>query len=249
MHHWGDLPNARVIDTEALRTVGDAVAATIRGRGIGLIFGPPGVGKTAGTTHHLAASGRAVIGVVLEGHPSDRELVARIYATVTGERYEEVRGTRRDLQHRLPDVMPDACALHIDEAQYLRDTGFKALRSVYDQGERRGRPIPTILSGGPEFVLALHESDQNRMLASRVVAKAELRPLSPEDVLEAVPEYHPIYAGVDLALVLRINRVARGEFRRWAEFTRQAAELCEEEGKRQITAAIADRVLQTFPER
>lgn len=249
MHHWGDLPGARVIDTEALRRVSDVVEATIRGRGIGLVFGPPGVGKTAGTEHHLAATGRPVIEVALDGPPTDREVVARIHAAITGERYEDVRGTRSGLQQRLPYLTREGCVMHVDEAQHLRGSGFKTLRSVFDQGERRGAPIVMILTGGPEFVSALEESDPDRMLASRIVAEAELDVLSEEDVLEAVPNYHPIYRGVDLMLVLRINRVAGGEFRRWAEFTLQAHELCHAAGETRLTADIADRVLRTFPTR
>src|SRR4051812_40859890 len=114
MHHWGDLPYARVIETEALQLVGETVTATLRGRGIGLILGPPGVGKTSCTGHHLGVAGCAPIVVPLEGRPTDRELIARIYAAVTNEHYEHLKGTRTLLQHRLPDVMPEDAVLHVD---------------------------------------------------------------------------------------------------------------------------------------
>lgn len=64
------------------------------------------------------------------------------------------------------------------------------------------------------------------MLRSRIYRRVEFRPLGAKDLLGAIGDYHPLYAGVDHTLVLFIDDYfGHGNLRNWASFTHSAAAL------------------------
>nr|WSS66308.1 hypothetical protein OG284_36395 [Streptomyces sp. NBC_01177] len=58
------------------------------------------------------------------------------------------------------------------------------------------------------------------MLSSRVFIWQQLSRLTPAEVLEVIPLFHPLWEGVDPAdLVFADERAAHGNFRAWAQLT------------------------------
>lgn len=71
----------------------------------------------------------------------------------------------------------------------------------------------------------------------------EFRPLAAKDLLRAISDYHPVYAGIDDTLVLFIDDYfGHGNLRSWASFTRSAAGLCRRHRRPVIDEEIARNV-------
>jgi DNA transposition AAA+ family ATPase len=240
MQHWGDLPGARAIETRDLKRVGETIDTTVADAGIGLIIGDPGLGKTFACTWHLQKVERTVLSPQLPYHPPPRALTGLLYGDLIGE--TDPRGTRMRLQWLFTDALTRGHWLvHLDEAQNLHGSGYRVIRNIYD----RVPGLPLVLSGGPELEASLADEP---MLRSRVVAQHRLAPLTVEDVLEALPRFHAIYKGADLALLVQVNDAyARGNFRNWAIFTKQAARECQRQSKRQLTEDVVKQVLPGLP--
>jgi hypothetical protein len=238
MRHWGDLEGARIIETRNFAEVGRLIETVVADAGIGLVFGEGGVGKSFTIEYHLSRLKQPTVDVIVPERASPRSVAAAIYGALTGD--EEPTGTRSRLETGAIRLLADrGLLLNLDECQELKGLGFRVVRSIFN----RAGDVPCLFAGGPEFSAVIAEEP---MLLSRVVAQETMLPLTTDDVLEAVPSYHPIYADAELELIARIDQHLHGFFRPWATFTKQAGRMCAERDASTIDEGVAETVLRNM---
>ena len=73
--------------------------------------------------------------------------------------------------------------------------------------------------------------------------RVTFKPLAHDDVLEAIPAYHPIYADAQPELLLFVDEYCgHGNFRNWASFTHSATRLCQRRDQRTLSEQTARNV-------
>src|SRR6266542_7057451 len=115
----------------------------------------------------------------------------------------------------------------IDEAQRLNRECIECLRHLHDH------PATTfglLLVGGDGCWEVL---SREPMLRSRIYRRVTFRPLTSQQVLGLIGNYHRLYQDVPDELVLFIDdHFAHGSWRNWAAFTHSAVGLCEQAGRK-----------------
>jgi AAA domain len=207
--------------------------------GIGLVVGDPGLGKSFACNYFVERLGAPHRSILLGYLPGPHGLVREVWTAVNGT-IPQKRAGRANLAAELRTLVDRPMLVHLDEAQQLRGVATEQLRSLVDT-------IPNLrilLSGGPELAELMTEVV---MLQSRTAGTHVSKPLALEDVLEAMPHYHPIYRGADEELLARIDDWARGRFREWAKATIKAHRICNDRRLDRIDDSVVDTVLKQLP--
>ena len=216
IRHYQDLSDASIIRTEALLLAEHAILDLVDDFGIGLLYGEAGLGKTTALEWSLRKLRHTTVS--FPSRPTRRETVATLYELIVGT---TPRGNRYAIERALRDALRTPNVIAVDEAQNLPLECLHQLRQLHDLPDTR---FALIFVGGPGCGANL---DSDPMLASRIHRRVEFRELDEATLLEAIPNYHPLYRDVEPAMILRINdEYARGSFRAWARFTHTAARLC-----------------------
>lgn len=230
-HHL-DLQDAAVLQTRHLLLTEQAVADLIDSEAMGAIVGAAGLGKTFAIAHAADARTEPVVALTFEGRPTMRLIADRLLHAFTGVPAHGTRFAMTDeLLHRLAERRR---LIVIGEAQNLTRDCFEYLRHLHDDPATR---FALLFDGGDGCweVLA-----REPMLRSRIYRRVAFSALTDTDVLELIPSYHPIYAGVQPDLLVLINdKAARGRLRSWAAFTHTAAAICRQTSTARIDARIA----------
>ena len=235
--HFLDL-DAGVVRTEDYALCQRAVADVVGAGAMGIVHGQAGAGKTFAVEDAVAAAGHPAVFLAFPARPTTRamaeELCRRLF-DFDPDRADQKSLTRL-LRTRL-DVEP--ILVVCDEAQRLGRDCFELLRYLHDPAERglggKARRSPVLLVGGDQAwgVLAA-----DPMLKSRVYRRVHCRRLRPEQVLVAMPKFHPLYLEVDPELLGFIDRrCGHGLFRNWAAFTRTVLDVVD--GRRRLTKEAA----------
>jgi hypothetical protein len=236
MDHWGGLEGAKIINTRHLIGVGETIDAVIADRGIGLVLGPSAVGKSFSVDYHLGRLKQPYVRVVVADGATPRALAAEVFGQLTGD--HDARGTRGRLEHEAVRMLVDGGhVLLLDECQWLRGRGFDVVRSIYE----RSGGIPMVFAGGPAFEDLIR---RDQMLMTRVNAQEKVAPLTPEDVLEGIPNYHAIYEGAELEVIAWSNLYLNGLLRRWAVFTKHSVRICTKAGISVVDRTVATEALR-----
>jgi hypothetical protein len=210
--HYLGLRDAAVLATRDLLLTGRAITDLIESEAMGAVVGAAGLGKTFAIEHALAGREEQVIRLTFEARPTMRLVADRLLVALTGA---PGRGTRFAMTDQLLNRLSDRRRLVvIGEAQNLNRDCFEYLRHLHDDPFTR---FALLFDGGDGCweVLA-----REPMLRSRIYRRVAFRALSDADVLALIPDYHPIYAGVDPELLVLINeKAANGRLRSWAAFT------------------------------
>jgi AAA domain len=229
--HFLGLPEAETLQTRHLLLTQTAVDDVIEAEAMGAVVGPAGLGKTFAVSAAMEQHELPIIKLTFENRPTMRLVADRLLHTLTGT---TGRGTRFALTDRLLSHLAEQRRLVvIGEAQNLNRDCFEFLRHLHDD---EATHFGLIFDGdeGCWDVIS-----REPMLRSRIYRPVHFAPLSEADVLKLIPTYHPIYDGVDPELLLLANdRVAHGRLRSWAAFTKTAADLCQKQRVKRITAAI-----------
>jgi hypothetical protein len=102
-----------------------------------------------------------------------------------------------------------------DEAQQYRRENFEFLRKLWDNCD----PQPAIVFVGGREAYETLQSDP--ALASRIYIRLEILAMTEDEILQAVPDSHPVWQGVSEALLTRIDtQYALGSFREWVKVTK-----------------------------
>lgn len=238
IEHWGDLEGARIIATRDFQRIREVAGQLVDEHGIGLIVGPNGVGKSLGCSYAVERLGAPHVSELLGYRPGPSGLVAVVHKAMGGE---PLPGrVRARMLAELPFLTGEPVLIHLDEAQQLRGKAMEQLRSIFDTTRR----VRFLLSGPPELAHLLRSEPA---IVSRIVADHTVRPLSIDDVLEAIPGYHRIYHQADLHLIAQLDEWASGEFRRWAIATKSAERECRRRGLPHINADVVKAIWPRLP--
>lgn len=110
--------------------------------------------------------------------------------------------------------------LVVDEAQRLDAACFEYLRYLFDAPHTR---VAIVLVVGERGQAVLR---RQRMLASRTAVSLHIPQLTPADVAEVIPRFHPLWRGADPDALGRLDaRWCHGNFRRWAQTTHHTLRL------------------------
>ncbi|MFF4299337.1 AAA family ATPase [Streptomyces vinaceus] len=208
------VPGARVVSTAGVAAVVEAVGHTAAARGIGCVFGEPGVGKTVAVQQalHLLPDRvpvwRAVV-AVKPGLPQMRASLLEALGLAAGSLSHRAQPADRALGEALrrPGV------LFLDDAQRLSPPLLDYLRLLWDEP---GTAAALLLCGaGAERVIARAPA-----LRSRVLTWHQVPELDQGRLAETLAMFHDVWEGAEPADVGWADAtVARGNFRTWAKIT------------------------------
>lgn len=231
--HFQGLRGAEVIPTTYFQLTARTVRDVVRRLSLGVVHGPAALGKTFAVweaTRDLVDV--PVYWVEFLAKPSVPQLAADLLLALTEvEHDEESRKLGRIL---LDELSREPCLVVIDEAQDLSAECCEYLRRLHDRYETQ---FGILLVGGDK---AWHHLSRFNHLRSRTVRRVCFQPLTADEVLETLPNYHPIYEGVEPELLLLVDdNYAHGKFRDWAAFTADAVDICDEADTEQLTEEVA----------
>lgn len=224
--HFLNLAHAVTVETDYLALTRRAVIDIAERRAFAVVHGVAGLGKTYAVEEALGGLGSEWEPVWLSfpSRPTMRLVASELYTALTGahrehDRFRLTRLVKAELSAR-PRVI--VC----DEAQNLNRECIEFLRHL---GEDETRRSAILLVGGDGCWEVL---SREPMLRSRVYRRVSFRPLSPDEAVQAVRRFHPLYDGVPDDLLRFVDAYCgHGNFRNWAAFTLTASGLCVETGR------------------
>jgi len=230
--HFQGLANAEVIATRYFQLTERTVSDVVRRLSLGVVHGPAGLGKTFAVWEATRNLDLPVHWVEFLGRPSVPQLAADLLFALT--RVEHDEDSRRLGRVLLDELARERCLVVVDEAQDLSAECCEYLRRLHDRYETQ---FGLLFAGGDK---AWHHLSRFNHLRSRTVRRVCFQPLTADEVLEVLPHYHPIYAGIEPELLLFVDdHYAHGTFRDWAAFTADAVDICNDEGIEQLTEDVA----------
>ena len=213
-YQYVDLPDASVVTTRALLTARENITDTVAARAMMCLHGGAGFGKTLAVNVCLRD---------LE-HEDVRKITFRARPTARAVRYELF--TALDLPGQPPRhpsefdrLLKTALAEHprtflVDEAQWLNGEAFEYFRYLWDEPSTQ---LAVIFVGGEGCHTVLR---REAMLSSRIFIWQHVTRLTPSEVLETIPLFHPVWADTDPDdITFADSRAAHGNFRAWARLT------------------------------
>ena len=226
-------PGASTIKTKPFALAQRACDDIVRRRGMGVLYGDAGTGKSYAAQTWLErarAQTERVTRIELPSDPTPRYVASTLHRALTGD---PGAGSLFAITDELLDLLAEPQMLILDEAQRLRYQAVEFLRHLYDAADT---DIALMLVGGNGCweVISRHP-----MLLSRVWRPVRFRALVPEEVDRIIPRYHPIYADAHLDVIRLIDdEFAHGNLRDWSGFTATAAEICDEHDLSAITEQV-----------
>ncbi|MFF8717317.1 transposase family protein [Streptomyces sp. NPDC015184] len=132
-------------------------------------------------------------------------------------------------------VRADGSRMFVLTAVRHDDALTAALREICD-------PQPAIVFVGGREAYETLQSDP--ALASRIYIRLEILAMIEDEILKTVPDSHPVWRGVDEALLKRIDtQYALGSFREWVKVTKHVLKGMEYFGADQVDDRIVDWAL------
>lgn len=231
-----DLPDARIVATEALLEAGENIADTIDARAMSCIYGDAGLGKTFSV--HAALKEVApdlVLLLQFRARPTPRDIRMELFDVLHLEGKppahpsEFDRLLKRSLARR-PYIL--VC----DEAQQFSRECFEFVRHLYDTGKGKSRPA-VLFVGGEECYKTLYNEPA---LASRIYIWQEFTPMEPAEVAKNIPLFHPVWANASPELIDYIDQEAGGgTFRMWSKVTHHVLEGMKRRGLSEVDETLA----------
>lgn len=202
-----DIPN---LDTPGYLATRDKIAESHELRGVALITGAPGLGKTHAVENALAAIPDPSC-IIRIGSSSTAKTLSKAMLRKIGVPFSP-RSTEDDLTFQLIDELCDKPRLiAFDEAQALSVQGMRQLQHVFEDAACQAT---CVLVGGHRIS---HTLDRAPSLRSRVRRHVPFTPLKDDLLLAAVREYHPMFAHTSTQMLLTMDRMrGHGVLRNWA---------------------------------
>ncbi|MFI6125410.1 AAA family ATPase [Streptomyces sp. NPDC051064] len=216
-YQYVDLPDACVVTTRALLTARENIADTVAARAMMCIHGGAGYGKTLAVNTCLReleeVEGEEVRRVTFRARPTARAVRYELFTALdlAGEPPRHPSEFDRLLKTALAERPR---TFLVDEAQWLNGEAFEYFRYLWDEPATQ---LAIVFVGGAGAHTVLRREP---MLSSRVFIWQQFSRLTPAEVLEVIPLFHPVWEGADPAdLVFADERAAHGNFRAWAQLT------------------------------
>ncbi|MFH8804888.1 AAA family ATPase [Streptomyces sp. NPDC017936] len=214
--HYLSLPDARTVTTQAVQAAGHALDNALREQSMMCLTADPGVGKTF--TLHILCEQRPTLPALRllprpQARPDDLRHSLHRALNLPGDPPQDA-GTCDDyLRHTL--AKPPRL-LAIDEAHQLSASCIEYLRYLHDD------PAPQItillLASRPR----LKALRTQLTLISRVTTWHHMEPLAADEVLTALPDFHPLWHSTPSHTLACLDDMwAHGNMRRWAALTHQ----------------------------
>ncbi|MFE7516018.1 AAA family ATPase [Streptomyces sp. NPDC057540] len=207
------IPEADVVVTEALEQTAAALRHVVAAGGVMCIDGAPGAGKTIALQYALS---------LLPPGPDVRRVPMPVGATVSQLRHaiaEALTLTVRQDNRRNTTDQALATALrspHVLVCDDIQRLSPPTLEYLCRLAADPGAPITLVLAGTGS-TQALQRIPE---LASRVLARQHIAPLTPAQTQAALPTLHPLWNRVPPQHIARADeRCARGNFRAFAQIT------------------------------
>ncbi|MFG2697198.1 AAA family ATPase [Kitasatospora sp. NPDC048407] len=211
-----DLPDARVVVTDALLEMQDNIADTIEARAMSCIYGDAGLGKTFGVEQALKQLEPDLLLSLkfTRSRPGPKDLRWALFDEMGLP--SKKPGTPTEFDELLRKSLPRRrYVILCDEAQQYRRECFEFVRNLWDAC-KRDRPA-VLFVGGKE---AYDTLCSDPALASRIYIRQEVLPMHESEVLTVIPKFHPAWEGVDERLILKADtNKCGGAFRMWAKVT------------------------------
>jgi hypothetical protein len=235
--HFLNLEGAATVDTDYLSLTRRAVADLAARRALGVVHGAAGLGKTFAVEEAVGDLGSdwEAVWLAFSTRPTMRLVASDLFAALTGchpkgDRFKLTRLLKVELTLRPRLIV-------IDEAQNLNRECIEFVRYLGEDDKRRSA---TLLVGGDGCWEVL---SREPMLRSRIFRRVVFMALGPQQVVDVVRRYHPIYAGVEEELITFIDAYCgHGNFRNWASFTLTALDLCARSGRERLDEQVARNV-------
>ncbi|MFD3840260.1 AAA family ATPase [Streptomyces sp. NPDC058642] len=216
-YHYLGLPGARAILTKASEETYANLLTTLRadaGKGaIMCVHGGVGLGKTFAVNSHLDELAPHTTLRIKLSSSKIQALRAALYKKLDLPGQPPAGSTRCEAM--IKDALCETSrVLVVDEAQWLDTRAFEFIRELWDDDDTR---LAVILVGAE----TCYQKIKNRpALDSRILIWQRYKPLTPGEVLTAIPQYHPLWADVPTEDLLWIDDLAcHGNFRQWAKIT------------------------------
>ncbi|GAA2720692.1 MULTISPECIES: ATP-binding protein [Streptomyces] len=224
------LPEARLVSTRALLTARENLADTIEARAMMCVHGGAGFGKTMAVTSCLRE---------LEPDEDIRRITFHARATTRAVRHElhaalELPGPPPRYASEFDQLLKHALATHprtlvLDEAQWLQSDQLEYVRYLWDDPYTQ---LAVIFVGGEGCHHALRKEP---MLSSRIFIWQHFTRLTPDEVQDIIPLYHPIWADTDPDDIAYADQhAAHGNFRNWARLTAHTHTALERTGRTRV---------------
>jgi len=235
-----DLVDAATLPTGHFQLTARIVRDLVANAATGVIHGPAGTGKTYAveaaleTIAALPATARVPVSVLtFPTSPTMRFVADQLLRALIG--MDAPRSQNRfALTTRLIGLLESPRRLIVvDEAQRLNGDCIELLRHLHDHPNT---DFALLYVGGNGCWEVL---SREPMLRSRIFRRLPFVPIPADAVPELMRGYHPVYAGVEDALLRGIDAAyGHGHLRDWAVFTHTAASLCADEGRDRVDRAV-----------
>jgi len=235
LEHQQVVPGAHTVATPLFQMTQVAVQELVDEQEVGVVWGEAGEGKTYAVMHAVRQDrhGLEVAEAVFPPRMGLSMLGRELLWALTGVRHT---GERDEVTLELIDALSRRPRLVvIDEADRLAPEGQDFLRYLF--GHPRTR-FALLLVGGPDlrYVLATRP-----MLDSRLYVDVKCDRMDEAQVLETIPDFHPVWAHADVDLIQMLNEdLCHGSFRQWAKATKRILGYLRREGSETVTRQIAE---------
>ena len=209
------LPEARLVTTRALLTARENLADTIQARAMMCLHGGAGFGKTVAVTSCLRAlePDEDIHRITFHARPTTRAVRHELFTSL-GLPGQPPRYAG-EFDHLLKaELAAHPRTLVLDEAQWLSGDQLEYVRYLWDDPYTQ---LAVIFVGGEGCHATLRKEP---MLSSRIFIWQHFTRLAPDEVLDVIPLYHPIWADADPGDIAYADQhAAHGNFRNWARLT------------------------------
>lgn len=240
--HFDGLVGGETISTRELLRTEEALERAIRKRSIVAIYGRAGLGKTFAIRSVLKKLGSDDIvpfWVEFDRKPTLREIARTLYIGIFGE---EPQGNRARIVDEVIAGLEEIASrsivvLVIDEAQRLNRDCLEQLRRIHEM-------VPSgfalVVAGGNDCWKVIRSEP---MLRSRITRPVHFKAMSESSMLKIMPQFHPIYEGIEPEVLSSINAsYAHGNFRNWVSFTSTAADYLDKRRNQSLDLKFARKV-------
>ncbi|OEV06276.1 AAA family ATPase [Streptomyces oceani] len=214
-YQYVDLPDASVVTTRALLRARENITDTVEARAMMCIHGGAGFGKTLAVNACLQQlePGEDVRRVTFRARPTARAVRHELFAALGLPGAPPRHPSEFDRLLKIALAERPRTFL-VDEAQWLNGEAFEYFRYLWDDPATR---LAVIFVGGEGAHAVLRREP---MLSSRIFIWQHFTRLTPAEVLEVIPLFHPIWAEADPEdIAFADSRAAHGNFRAWARIT------------------------------
>ncbi|MFF4355022.1 AAA family ATPase [Streptomyces sp. NPDC001530] len=211
------LPGAHIVTTRALLAARENLTDAIDARAMMCVYGDAGFGKTLAVNTCLRElePGEEVRRIAFRSRPTARAVRHAIF-TALG-----LAGGPPAHPSEFDRLLIDALSarprtLIVDEAQWLNSDAFEYFRFLWDD---YGTQLAIVFVGGQGCRTVLRKEP---MLASRIFIWQKFSRLTPAEVLQVIPLFHPVWeTATPEDITFADTHAAHGNFRSWAWLTAQ----------------------------